>query len=73
MARGTCADVTWHTRSRDRAARAQVVPCGMDAWQGPCESRWTPGWAHVARGAGKWRAHGLVGPGNRIGAVTQSR
>ena len=26
---------------------------------------------HVARGAGSWRAHGLVGPGYRIGAVTQ--
>ena len=23
------------------------------------------------RGAGKWRVHRLVGPGNRIGAVTQ--
>ena len=26
---------------------------------------------HVARGAGSWRGHGLVGPGYRIGAVTQ--
>ena len=26
---------------------------------------------HVARGAGSWRAHGIVGPGYRIGAVTQ--
>ena len=26
---------------------------------------------HMARRAGSWRAHGLVGPGNRIGAVTQ--
>ena len=26
---------------------------------------------HVARRAGSWRAHGLVGPNNRIGTVTQ--
>ena len=26
---------------------------------------------HVAREAGKWRAHGLVGPGKYFGAVTQ--
>ena len=28
---------------------------------------------HVAWGVGIWRAHGLVGPGESIGAVTQRR
>ena len=49
----------------------QVAPCGADAWQGPRESTRTPGWHHEAGGAGRWRAHGLVGPGYRIEAVTQ--
>ena len=59
MARGTTAplrrgiEATWQNA------------CGTDVWPG---ATWT-GHAdaregrHVARGAGKWRAHGLVGPG----------
>ena len=41
---------------------------GVDTWQGPCGR---PGGAMWQSGAGIWRAHGLVGPGYRIEAVTQ--
>ena len=47
---------------------------GVDTWQ---EAMWVHADAregrHVARGAGVWRAHGLVGPSESIGAVTQMR
>ena len=50
---------------------------GSDMWQeatrvhtGP---RRRPCGAPRGRGVGSWRAHGLVGPGNMIGAVTQWR
>ena len=67
MAHRTCADMTWHAKPRGRASEptrhaggAQVHTGGVDAWVVP-----------RGRGAGIWRAHGLVGPGNSIGTVTQ--
>ena len=58
VARGTCADATWHARPHGRAARAHVrhrwrTGHGHVAW--PRESRWTPGWPHVA---GSWQVTG---------------
>ena len=78
VARGTRADATWHARPRGRAAWAHAEPRwregGADSWHGPRKSTQTPGWHHVAsEGASRWRAHGLVGPGWSIGAVTQMR
>ena len=64
VAGGTRVDETRHVRPRGRAARAHVVQGGVDAWQGPHESTRTPRWCHSVRGVGKWRAHGLVGPGD---------
>ena len=39
--------------------------------RGHASPREYPRGRHVARGVGIWRAHGLVGHGNRIGALTQ--
>ena len=60
MAQRTRADAMRHARPRGRAARVHAVQGGADAWQGLHESMRTP---RGVRGAGKWRAHGLVGPG----------
>ena len=35
---------------RESTHRAQVAPCGTDAWQGPRESTRMPGWHHVVGG-----------------------
>ena len=55
-----------------RPTRRAGGASGVDTWQG---STWVHVDArvrcHVARGAGNWRAHGLVGPGYKIGEVTQ--
>ena len=39
--------------------------CGADVWPGATRTGHADAreGRHVARGAGKWRAHGLVGPG----------
>ena len=39
----------------------------------PRGSTRTPVWGATWQGVGIWRAHGLVGPGESIGAVTQMR
>ena len=76
MARGTtarmrrCTEATWqgHGWPTRGAGGAQ----GADTWP---ESTRVHADArvgcHVAGGVGSWRAHGLVGAGNMIGAVTQ--
>ena len=64
-------DVALRPRGRTRVAHVGRA-CGADVWPGatrtghadPREGR------HVASEAGKWRAHGLVGPGKYFGAVT---
>ena len=60
-------EATWRDRARPTRGAG-----GADRWQEATrvhadarEGR------HMARGAGSWRAHGLVGPGYRIRAVTQ--
>ena len=51
-----------------------MARAGMDAWQGPRESTRTLEGGHVVSGeASSWWAHGLVGHGKIIGAVTQMR
>ena len=73
MVRGTRVDATRHARPRGRAARTHIAR----RWRGRvagatrvhADARVVP----RGRGAGIWRAHGLVGPGNRIGVVTQLR
>ena len=78
MARGTRADVMRHARPRDRAVRAHTacrLCAGAHRWHGRvagatqvhADARVVP----RCRGAGIWRAHGLVDHGYRIGAVTQ--
>ena len=68
MRRGT--EATWQGRAWP--TRGAGGAGGADTWQ---EATWVHADAHegrhMARGAGSWRAHGLVGPGYRIGAVTQ--
>ena len=69
MQRGT--EATWQGRAWPM--RGAVDTGGTDTWQEATrvhadarEGR------HVASGeVGLWRAHGLVGLGNKIGAVTQ--
>ena len=65
MRRGTAATWqgrAWPTRGAGGADTGQeATQVHMDAREG----------CHVARGADNWRAHGLVGPSNRIGAITQ--
>ena len=48
-------------RTRGRRPRMSTRPCGR-----PCG-------APHGRGVGIWRAHGLVGPGKIVGAVTRKR
>ena len=79
MACGTRADATRHTRPCGRAAHG---PRGEPGW---LELAWTRGRGHASprgcpRGgqvvsgeASSWWAHGLVGHGKIIGAVTQMR
>ena len=75
MVRGTHAHATRHARPHGRAARAHTKL----RWRHVARTR---GRGHASprgrlhgtmwqEGAGKWRAHGLVGPGNNIGAVMQ--
>ena len=79
MARETCADATRHARLRGRAARG---PRGEPKWpeltrmlgRGHASPHGCLRGHHVVSGkAGIWRAHGLVGPGEIIGAETQMR
>ena len=64
---------TWHTRPRGNATRTHVRRWRRHVAM-PRESTWMPGWRHVAVWeACEWWAHGLVGPCNGIGAVTQRR
>ena len=78
VARGTLTNAMRHARPRGGAARptrcasgAQVAHrcCGRMA--GATRIHAVARVAPHARGAGIWRAYGLVGPGYRIGAVTQ--
>ena len=57
MARGTASGC-------DAALRPRGA-CGADAWPGATQTGHADAreGRHVAREAGKWRAHGLVGPG----------
>ena len=75
VAHGTRADATRHTRPRDRAERAHVELrwCHVVRMRGRGQAspHERPGGATLQEGADKWRAHGLVGPGNRIGAVAK--
>ena len=66
MARGNASGCNAALRPRGRARAAHTGrACGANVWPGAtrtghadaCEGR------HVAREAGEWRAHGLVGPG----------
>ena len=79
VARRTRADATPHARLRGRAARG---PRGEPRWPELTQTRGrghaTPperpmGRHMVSEEAGIWRAHGLVGLGEYIGAVTQGR
>ena len=56
-----------HARRRWRGWHKHVAG-GNAIHAGP---RGRPCGAPRGRGVGSWRAHGLVGPGNMIGAVTQ--
>ena len=51
----------WPTRGADVWPDATRTGGHADAREG----------RHVASKVGKWRAHGLVGPGKYLGAVTQ--
>ena len=56
------------------APRGPTCWGGTDAWQGHASPRERPGGAMWHEWwAGRWWAHGLVGPGKSIGAVTQRR
>ena len=77
MAHGTRTDATRHARPRGRAAHG---PRGEPRWpeltrtrgKGHASPRGCPRGHHMAsEEAGIWRTHGLVGPGEYIGAVTQ--
>ena len=82
MARGATArmrhgaEATWQGRGwHTRGARGAH---GADTWQeatrvhaGHADSR--VGRHMAGRGVGIWRAHGLVGPGKIVGAVTRKR
>ena len=80
MARGITArvqrgaDATWQSRGwPTRGARGAQ---GAAMWQGatrPRWSMWAPVWGATWKRVGRWRAHGIVGPGNKFGAVTQMR
>ena len=79
VARGTRADAMRHARPPVKAERG---PRGEPEWpkltrtrgRGHASPRGRPRGHHVASGeAGIWRAHGLVGPGEIIGPVTQMR
>ena len=59
MQRGT--EATWQGRTGGADTWQEATRVHADAREG----------RHVARGAGSWRAHELVGPGYRIGVVTQ--
>ena len=56
-----------HARRRRRTGRGHVA--GGHAC--PRGSTWASVWGAMWQGVGIWRAHGLVGPGKFIGAVTQ--
>ena len=72
VAHGTRADATWHARPRGSVTRTHVLRW-HERVAGPCKSTLTPGCRHVVVWeAGRWWAHGLVGPSKSIGAVTQS-
>ena len=59
-----------HARCRQRTGRGHVA--GGHAC--PRRSTWTPMWGTTWQwGVSIWRAHGLVGPGKKFGAVTQMR
>ena len=48
----------------------------MTTWQGatrPCGSTWAPVWGATWQRVGRWRAQGIVGPGNKFQAVMQMR
>ena len=79
MARGTTArmrrgsEATW--QGREWPTRGAGGAQGADTWQEATRvhgSMRTPVWgATWHERVGIWRAHGLVGPGKMIGAVTQ--
>ena len=82
MARGTRGDATWHPRPHGRATRAHVGSLGglsgcervAGATRVHANAPGEGGGRHMAsEGAGMWRAHGLVGLGDSIGAVTHLR
>ena len=56
-----------HARRKRRTWRGHVE--GGHAC--PCKSTWAPVWGATWQGVGIWTAHGLVGLGKFIGAVTQ--
>ena len=60
-------------RPRGRAAHGpREVRVARTRGRRPRGSTWTPvRGATWQGGADSWRAHGLVGPSNRIGAITQ--
>ena len=74
VARGTTARMRVALRPRGRAAggphEAQVAHRARTRGKRP-HGLVGPWGAPRGRGAGSWRAHGLVGPGYRIGVVTQ--
>ena len=54
-----------HARRRRRIGRDHVAGGHM--------STWAPVWGATWQRVGRWRAHGIVGPGNKFRAVTQMR
>ena len=67
MRRGTLGHVVEPRESTRRVGSAQVERTLAGGTRLHADARVVP----CGRGAGIWRAHGLVGPGNRIGAVAQ--
>ena len=75
VARRTRTDATRHARPRGRAYEAHAAR-RWRGWRGHVTGihagpRKCPCGVPSGRGVGSWRTHGLVGPGNMIGAVTQ--
>ena len=74
MARGTTARVrrgaeaTW--QSHGWPTRGAGGAQGAATWQGamhPRGSTWVPEWGTTWQRVGRWRAHGIVGPGKIVG------
>ena len=87
MASGASGELTWRAgpphgcdaalRPRGRAAggprEAQAAHRARTHGRRPLVSTRTPVWGATWQGVSRWRAHGLVGPGKMIGAVTRKR